>query len=65
MESIGNITLILTQNVKNKSHIYYDYKIGDKVLEQKVGILHKTESHYNSDPWTSKTAHMNEANLKD
>ena len=44
---------------ENKSRIDYDYKVGDKVLVRKDGILRKTESRYNSDPWTITTVHTN------
>ncbi len=36
---------------ENKAHIDYDYQPGDK-LPSKDGILCKTESHSESDPWT-------------
>ena len=29
---------------ENKKHVDYDYKVGDKILSQKDGILRKTES---------------------
>ena len=44
---------------ENKSRIDYDYSVGDKVLVRKDGILRKTESRYNSDPWTITTVHTN------
>ena len=34
------------------SLIDYDYKVGRKVLVRKDGILRKTESRYDSEPWT-------------
>ena len=42
---------------ENKSHVDWDYKIGDKVLLCKEGILCKSESKYHHDPWT--TVHTN------
>ena len=45
---------------KNKAHIDNDYKVGDKVLIQKDGILRKSESRYDSDPWTITSVHTNE-----
>jgi hypothetical protein len=42
-----------------KTRIDYDYKIGDKVLIRKEGILHKSESRYDSDPCTIMLVHMN------
>jgi hypothetical protein len=44
---------------ENKTRIDYDYKVGDKVLVRKDGILRKTESRYQSDPWTITTVHTN------
>jgi hypothetical protein len=40
----------------------YDYKVGNKVLIRKDGILCKTESQYDSEPWTITTVHMNGTN---
>ena len=42
---------------ENKTRVDYDYKVGDKVLVRKDGILRKTESRYQSDPWTITTVH--------
>ena len=44
---------------ENNSRIDYDYKIGGKVLVLKGGILHKTESWYDSEPWTITSVHTN------
>ncbi len=43
--------------IENNSCVDYVYKVGGKVLVQKDGILHKTESHYDSDPWTITSIH--------
>jgi hypothetical protein len=37
----------------------YDYKVCDKVLIRKDGILHKSESRYDSEPWTITSVHTN------
>jgi len=37
---------------KNHTKTVWDCKVGDKVLLRKNGILHKSESWYESDPWT-------------
>jgi len=37
----------------------YDYKVGDKVLIHKDGILHKAESIWRKEPWTITTVHKN------
>ena len=37
----------------------WDYQPGDKVLLQKDGMLHKSESWYESDHWTITSVHMN------
>ncbi len=44
---------------ENHSCIDWDYKVGDQVLIQKEGILYKTESRYDSDPWTITSVHTN------
>eukprot|EP00804_Cyclotella_cryptica_P020477 CCRYP_019793-RB/>CCRYP_019793-RB protein AED:0.03 eAED:0.02 QI:0/0/0/1/0/0/2/0/728 len=44
---------------ENASGIDWDYQPGDKVLLQKDGILRKTESRYESDPWTITSVHTN------
>ncbi len=45
-----------TQREKN-SRVDYDYKVGGRVLVRKDGILRKTESRYDSEPWTITSAH--------
>ena len=42
---------------ENKSCMDWDYKIGDKVLLHKEGILRKSDSKYLHDPWTISTVH--------
>eukprot|EP00804_Cyclotella_cryptica_P024565 CCRYP_020757-RA/>CCRYP_020757-RA protein AED:0.41 eAED:0.41 QI:0/-1/0/1/-1/0/1/0/81 len=37
----------------------WDYQPGEKVLLQKDGNLRKTESRYESDPWTITSVHTN------
>ena len=44
---------------ENKTCVDWDYTVGDKVLLRKDGILHKTESKYESDPWTITLVHTN------
>ena len=44
---------------KNKRCIDYDYKVGDKVLISKNGILRKAESKFGKEPWTITTVHTN------
>eukprot|EP00804_Cyclotella_cryptica_P029275 CCRYP_011682-RB/>CCRYP_011682-RB protein AED:0.45 eAED:0.45 QI:87/-1/1/1/-1/0/1/9/147 len=44
---------------ENASRVDWDYQPGDKVLLRKEGILRKTESLYESDPWTITSAHTN------
>ena len=45
--------------LQNKTHVDWDYTVGDKVLLRKDGILCKTESKYESDPWTITLVHTN------
>jgi hypothetical protein len=44
---------------ENKDRIDFDYKVGGKVLIRKDGILRKTESRYDSEPWTITEVHTN------
>eukprot|EP00804_Cyclotella_cryptica_P024602 CCRYP_001613-RB/>CCRYP_001613-RB protein AED:0.45 eAED:0.45 QI:87/-1/1/1/-1/1/1/13/147 len=44
---------------ENVSRVDWDYQPGDKVLLRKDGILRKTESRYESDPWTITSVHTN------
>ena len=37
---------------ENKTRVDWDYAVGDKVLVRKEGILRKSESKYEKDPWT-------------
>jgi hypothetical protein len=49
----------LNTSRENKQCVDYAYKVGDKVLVQKDGILRKTECRYDSEPWTITSVHMN------
>jgi hypothetical protein len=44
---------------ENNKRVDYDYKVGDKILIQKDGILRKAESIWKKEPWTITTVHMN------
>ena len=44
---------------ENRSCRDWDYKVGDKVILHKDGILRKSESRYESDPWTITSVHTN------
>ncbi len=44
---------------KNKKRVDYDYKVGDKILIRKDGILHKAESIWKKEPWAITTVHTN------
>ena len=44
---------------ENQKRIEYDYKIGDKILVRKEGIIRKAESKWHKDPWTIVTVHTN------
>ncbi len=39
--------------------IDYNYKVADKVLFEKEGIICKAESNYGKEPWTITTVHAN------
>jgi len=44
---------------ENNKRVDYDYKDGDKVLICKDDILHKAESIWKKEPWTTTTVHTN------
>ena len=44
---------------ENRSRRDLDYKVVDEVLLRKDGILRKSESRYECDPWTITTVHTN------
>ncbi len=44
---------------ENNSRVDYNYKVGGKVLVRKDGILRKTESRYDSEPWKITSVHTN------
>jgi hypothetical protein len=46
-------------NSKNKKCVDYDYKVGNKILIHKDGILRKAESSWIKEPWTITTVHTN------
>ena len=45
---------------ENNKRVDYDYKVGDKILIRKDGILRKAESTWKKEPWTITTVHTNE-----
>ena len=49
----------LNTECEDCSHRDWDYKVGDKVLLRKDGILRKSESQYECDPWTITSVHTN------
>jgi hypothetical protein len=44
---------------ENDKRFDYYYKVGDKILIRKEGILRKAESIWKKEPWTITTVHMN------
>jgi hypothetical protein len=44
---------------ENKGRIDYDYKVGQKVLLRKEGILRNAESRWHKNPWLITSVHMN------
>jgi hypothetical protein len=44
---------------ENEGRIDYDYKVGQKVLLRKEGILRKAESRWHKKPWLITTVHTN------
>eukprot|EP00804_Cyclotella_cryptica_P022259 CCRYP_017939-RB/>CCRYP_017939-RB protein AED:0.47 eAED:0.47 QI:0/0/0/1/0/0/2/0/84 len=57
-----NPTLLTDKNTQreNYTQVDWDCQSGDKVLLRKDGILRKTESWYESDPWTITSVHTND-----
>ncbi len=47
------------QTREQNKRVDYDYKVGDKVLIRKDGILRKEESIWRKEPWTITTVHTN------
>jgi hypothetical protein len=43
----------------NKGRIDYDYKVGQKVLLRKEGILRNAKSRWHKKPWLITSVHMN------
>ncbi len=46
---------------ENKGRIDYNYKVGQKVLLRKEGILRNAESRWHKKPWLITTVHTNGA----
>ncbi len=44
---------------ENNKCVEYDYKVGDKILIRKDGILRKAESIWKKEQWTRPTVHTN------
>jgi hypothetical protein len=44
---------------ENKGRIDYDYKVGQKVLLRKEGILRNAESRWHKQPWLITSVHTN------
>jgi hypothetical protein len=44
---------------ENKGRINYDYKVGQKVLLRKEGILRNAESSWHKNPWLITSVHTN------
>jgi hypothetical protein len=44
---------------ENESRIDYDYKVGQKVLLRKEGILRNAESRWHKKPWLITSVHTN------
>jgi hypothetical protein len=44
---------------ENNKPVDYDYKVGDKVIIRKDGILRKAETIWRKEPWTITKVHTN------
>jgi hypothetical protein len=49
----------LNNACENEGRIDYDYKVGQKVLLQKEGILRIAESRWHKNPWLIASVHTN------
>jgi hypothetical protein len=49
----------LNNACENKGGIDYDYKVGQKVLLRKQGILRNAESRWHKKPWLITSVHTN------
>jgi hypothetical protein len=49
----------LNNACENKGRIDYNYKVGQKVLLRKEGILHNAESRWHKKPWLITSVHKN------
>ena len=49
----------LNNACENQGRIDYDYKVGQKVLLRKEGILRNAESRWHKKPWLITTVHTN------
>jgi hypothetical protein len=61
-QKIGEYRQRLTDLNNAREHegrIDYDYKVGQKVLLRKEGILQNAESRWHKKPWLITTIHMN------
>jgi hypothetical protein len=61
-KQIGEYRQSQTDRSNTREHnkrVDYDYKVGDKILIQKDGILRKAESIWRKEPWTMTTVHTN------
>jgi hypothetical protein len=58
LENIGN-DYGLNNARENKGRIDHDYKVGQKVLLRKEGILRNAESRWHKKPWLITSVHTN------
>ncbi len=49
----------LNNTRENKGRVDYDYKVGQKVLLRKEGILRNAESRWHKNPWLITSVHTN------
>ncbi len=50
---------VLSNTCENEGRIDYDYKVVQKVLLRKEGILRNAESRWHKKPWLITTVHTN------
>jgi hypothetical protein len=59
LENIGQQLTDLNNAHENEGRIDYDYKVGQKVLLRKEGILRNAESRWHKRPWLIMSVHTN------
>ena len=63
IEDYRQIQTDSSNECENKKCVNYNYKVGEKILIRKEGILCKAESRWIKQPWTITTVHINRTSM--